>query len=60
LYGIVFEKTHSEILFIDFNCEAVADVLDCEVLTNGAELADDLVVGSVFFVFGFEVVESFS
>jgi hypothetical protein len=60
LNGIVFKETHSEILFIDFNCEAVADVLDGEVLANGTELADDLVVRSVFFVLGFEVIESFS
>jgi hypothetical protein len=60
LNGIVFEETHSEILFIDFNCETVANVLDGEILTNGTELADDLVVRSVFFVLGFEVVESFS
>ena len=60
LYSVILKNTDSKVFFINLNGEAVSDILDGEVLANGTELTDDLVVGGVLFVLSLVVVERFS
>lgn len=49
---IVLEETHLEVLLVDFNCEGVSYVLDCEILTDRFELRDKGVIWGTRFVLG--------
>jgi hypothetical protein len=60
LDGVILEDADPEVFFVDFDGEAVPDVLDGKVLPYRTELTDDLIVRGVLLVLSLEVVECFS
>jgi hypothetical protein len=55
---IVLKETHFHVLFINFNCEWVSDILYCEVLSYTFELAYDYFVRYSSFILALEVLKS--
>lgn len=56
LDDIILKQAHLEILLIDLDSEAIPDVLNCEILTDGFELRDEDIIGHCAFFMFFEEV----